>query len=201
MITDLVWDASRLTKHLESLSERDLTIFYNVGTNDSVSPALRKLGKKLPDLPICIIPGGQHGGPANAGFTTRTPLLPEIKENLVSFAKAHFQEARSLPEMPAISAQRVASQLNVIVTFPDGTEPEKNELWWCSNRNRPYTLPYEFDEWKSIPLEQDERGVFLATIPLEKTDKRIDFLSLHTHTENHLPLTFSSRYQSLKIQL
>lgn len=193
-ITDRAWDASRIVDQLDKLEERGLEIFYNFGTNDSVSPALIELGEQVPDFPICIIPGGQHGGPATAGFTRQVPLLPEVQENLTSFARHHFFGDRGMPKAPQIESRETESGVEVLVTFPDGIEPERNELWWSFDRNPPYTLSFEYDHWDAANLERGEDGNYTATIPVGKGVKRIDFLSLHTHTENGLPITFSSCY-------
>lgn len=60
------------------------------------------------------------------------------------------------------------------------------------------TLPFEYDKWDSAPLRKTGRGTFATTITLESTPERIDFLSLHTHTENELALTLSSPYRRLE---
>lgn len=197
-ITDRVWDASRVIDYLDELNQRDLEIFYNVGTNDSVSPALIELGEEFPDFPICIIPGGQHGGPATAGFTRQVPKLPEIEENFTSFARHHFFGDRGMPKTPGIEGEVTGGDLKVVVKFPDGIDPERNEIWWSVDRHPAYTLPFEYDHWDAANLKKREDGSYAASIPVGREVKRIDFLSLHTHTENGLPITFSSCYRSVE---
>jgi hypothetical protein len=199
-ITDRVWDAGRVTDVLSALKKRGLEMFYNVGSNDSVTPDLRELGSRFPAFPICIIPGGQHGGPATAGFTRRVPLLPETQANFLSFARHHFFGHRKLIVTPILSENwnSKSRSLQVTVTFPDGSEPQANALWWNLDRSQPYTLPFEYDKWDSAPLRKTGRGTFATTITLESTPERIDFLSLHTHTENELALTLSSPYRRLE---
>ncbi len=196
-ITDRFWDASRVTNHLPKLRKRDLDIFYNVGTNDSVTPALLELGKRFPGFPVCIIPGGQHGGPADAGYTRRVPQQREVQDNFLSFAKIHFGGSRNMIAAPKIGSQWDAAQLKltVSVTFPDKTQPQKNELWWNIDRSEPYTLPFDYDQWMAVPMTQNEAGIYRAELSFSKSPSRIDFISLHTHTENGLPLTVSSPYQ------
>ncbi len=198
-ITDRVWDASRVVDQLDDLEERGLEIFYNVGTNDSVSPGLIELGEEFPDFPICIIPGGQHGGPATAGFTRQVPKLPEIQENFTSFARHHFFGHRGMPPAPAIESRRAGSGVEVVVNFPEGFEPERNELWWSFDRSPAYTLPFEYDHWDAANLEKGADGRLVATIPLRENVEKVDFLSLHTHTENGLPITFSSPYRRVEL--
>ena len=203
-MTDRVWDATRITNFLPEVKARGLAYFWNVGTNDSVSPALLAAGMQHPDFPICIIPGGQHGGPATAGFTTRVPTLPEIEANFTSFALSHFEGARAMPKTPTIKSEWDAGSgiLKVMATFSDGIEPERNQLWFSINRHEPYTLDFEFDEWKSVAMEPVFSGHYVAEVPFESADQsaieRIDFLTLHTHTENALPVTFSSPCQRVE---
>ena len=64
----LAWEVCRTTNYLPALQKRGLEIFYNEGSNDNVSPGLRELGRRFPDLPIYVVPGGQHGGAKTAGF-------------------------------------------------------------------------------------------------------------------------------------
>jgi len=199
-VTDLVWDASRVVDHLPELKKRGLEIFYNLGTNDSVSPSLIELGDEFPEFPVCIIPGGQHGGPANAGFTRQVPKLPGIKDNFVSFAKHHFFGERDMPATPKIESEVSSGELHIAVTFPDGTEPERNEIWWSTNRHSAYTLPFEYDRWDAANLTREDDGRYVATIPVRDGANRVDFLSLHTDTENALPITFSSPYQRVEIE-
>jgi len=192
-----VWNASRITDYLPALRRRGLEIFYNVGSNDSVTPALRQLGERYPDFPICIIPGGQHGGPKDAGYTRRVPLLKEVRDNFLSFARHHFFGHRKMIQAPVVSSSwdARARTLEVRVRFADGTRPEKNELWWSVDRSVPYTLPFEYDRWDSIDLRPDATGAYVGRIRLPETFERVDFVSLHTHTENGLPLTISSPYR------
>lgn len=198
-ISDQVWDASRVTDYLPKLRQRGLDIFYNVGTNDSVSPALLELGKRFPDFPICIIPGGQHGGPSDAGFTRRVPQNREVQENFLSFARIHFQNARKMIAAPMISSQWDAEQrkLTVSVEFPDKTKPQKNELWWNLDRSEPYTLPFEYDQWTAVQLSLNSKGIYQTELTFARTPARIDFVSLHTDNSNDTPLTISSPYQRL----
>lgn len=195
-----LWNAGRITDYLPALQKKGLEIFYNVGCNDSVTPALRQLGERIPDFPICIIPGGQHGGPKDVGYTRRVPMMPEVQGNFLSFARHHFFGHRDLIQPPIIVGQWDDSTrtLKVSVTFPDGTIPQKNELWWNVDRSEPYTLPFEFDKWDSANLKPDGKGQFTTSVQLESEPQRVDFLSLHTHIENRLPLTISSPYQRIE---
>lgn len=195
-----VWNSARITDYLPALRQRGLEIFYNVGCNDSVTPALRQLGERYPDFSICIIPGGQHGGPKDAGYTRRVPLMQEVQDNFLSFARHHFFRDRRMIKVPKIEGtwSPSARRLQVSVTFPDGTEPEKNELWWNVNRSEPYTLPFDYDEWKPVELKRNSVGAYVGEVRLKMPPRRIDFVSLHTHTENGLPLTVSSPYRRIE---
>ncbi|MDF1752047.1 MAG: GDSL-type esterase/lipase family protein [Verrucomicrobiales bacterium] len=201
-ISDRVWDASRTALYLPELQKRELDIFYNVGTNDSVSPALLELGKRFPEFPIAIIPGGQHGGPSTAGFTKRTPVLPEVKDNFTSFARSHFFGDREMKSVRYISSSfdRETKTLTVTTAFPTNDIPKTNTLWWNLNRSEPYTLPFEYDRWENVAMQESGPGTLTATIKVEEIPNRIDFLSVHTDRENDLTLTFSSPYRRIDFQ-
>jgi hypothetical protein len=198
-MTDRVWNACRITDFLTAVQERGLAIFYNVGTNDSVTPALLQLGEQFPEFPICIIPGGQHGGPATAGFTRRVPTLPEVQDNFLSFARWHFFGEGRFPGSPRIESEWDAGTktLWVRAVFVDGVSPEANSLWWSADRSEPYTLPFEYDEWESVEMKPDGKGRFAVSIQLDRAPEKIDFLTLHTDTENGLPFTVSSAYRRI----
>ncbi|MDF1657679.1 MAG: PhoPQ-activated protein PqaA family protein [Verrucomicrobiales bacterium] len=200
-MTDLVWDASRITNFLPDIKERGLVFFWNVGTNDSVSPDLKKAGLAYPDFPLCIIPGGQHGGPATAGFTKRVPILPEVEENFMSFALSHFENARSMPTAPRLNLENSESTVTVIATFPSETEPTKNEVYFSLNRSEPYTLDFEFDDWTSVTMEKTGTGRYEAkfSLPDGANARRIDVVTQHRHLENGLPITFSGPYSSIDL--
>ncbi len=202
-MSEKVWDISRITNYLPEIKKRGLDYFYLVGTNDSVSPGLVELGRQHPDFPICIIPGGQHGGPTTVGFTKQVPKLPLSSENFTAFAHHHFFGDRKLPGVPTISLKRnrELKQYLVSVQFSEGVEPESNELWWSINRNAPYTLPFEYDKWESSTMEKTGVGRYEAAILSVPTEQgQIDFLSLHRHIENGVPFTVSSPYQSITVK-
>ncbi|HEY6167911.1 MAG TPA: hypothetical protein VI454_07720 [Verrucomicrobiae bacterium] len=199
-INDRAWDASRITSHLPALQKRGLEIFYNVGADDNVSPALLELGRRFPAFPIYIVPGGQHGGPKNAGFTRQVPSQPEVEDNLYAFAQHHFFGARPLIAAPKIQHHwdKATRRLSVTVTFPDGTEPQKNELWWSMNRHQPCTLAFEYDAWQSAPLHKTGAATFAGEISLQGNARTLDFVTTHTHVTNDLALTISSPMQRME---
>lgn len=193
-MNDSAWDICRTASYLPRLQKRGLEVFYNVGTNDSVSPALVELGQRCPEFPIYIVPGGQHGGPKGAGFTRQVPLLAEVEENLLAFAQHHFFGDRST--MPAPTLQTVwdkeSRTLRVSVKFSDGTPPQKNELFWSSNRHAPYTLAFEYDNWNFSPLQSDGLGQFCGEIKLSPEERTVELLTTHAHTINGLTRSVSS---------
>lgn len=201
-ITDRAWDSCRIVDFLPALEKRGLDYFYFVGSNDSVSPALLQLGKSLPHFPLYIAPGGQHGGPADAGFTVRTPLIPEAAENFKTFCLSHFFEVRPLPATPTINHLLHADgkHLEVVTTFTDDNEPQTNTLSWSINRHLPYTLAFEYDNWQSTAMEKIAAYTYRATIEIPASANTIDFLSTHRHLKNDLPFSVSSAYQRHSIE-
>ncbi len=133
-LSDRLCDASRITAYLSSIKHRGLDNFYNVGTNDSVMPALLELGERYPHFPIYIVPGGQHGGPADAGFSRRVTIQPEVVHNLEAFCRYHFFGEGRIPQSPKISSKREGSFLVVTVRLPENIATTDNQLSWSFDR-------------------------------------------------------------------
>jgi len=193
---DAVWDVSRMTGHRAKAGRKGLEFLYIMGTNDSVTPSLLKLGRQWPDFPLCIIPGGQHGGPRGADYTRRVTMQKETLANLETFARYHFFGERTALQGPGIEHSWDAEerQLTITARFAKGAKPESNDLWWSVNKSRPHTRYFEYDSWESVPMKRIEGGLLEATIDVPENARRIDFLSTHTHTENGLPWHVSSPY-------
>jgi hypothetical protein len=201
-LNDRAWKFCHAATHLEACRKRGLDIFYNVGTNDSVSPSLIELGKRWPEFPIFIVPGGQHGGPKGAGFTRQVPTLPEVDDNLFAFAQHHFFGTSPSIRTPQIETtlDSMAHVLRVRVTFLDGSDPQRNELWWSVNRHPPYTLAFEYDTWKSVQLERAGRGQFSGEVPLKAGDELVELLSTHTRTLDNRSQSVSSPLTQIDIR-
>lgn len=190
----LAWEVCRTTNYLPALKKRGVEIFYNQGSNDNVSPGLRELGRRFPELPIYVVPGGQHGGAKTAGFLKQVGSLPEVDENLFAFAQHHFFNARPMVAPPKVTQQwdAAARCLKVTVTFPDKAEPQKNDVWWSVNRHPDYTFAMEYDAWESAPLRQTGPGTFAGEVTLPNKPETVDLLTVHAHTANGSTLTLSS---------
>ena len=192
--SSLAWEVCRTTNYLPTLHKRGLEIFYNEGSNDNVGPGLRELGRRFPDLPIYVVPGGQHGGAKAAGFLKQVGSLPEVDENLFAFAQHHFFGARPLVATPKVTPHwdKATHCLQVTVTFPDKAEPQKSELWWSVNRHPDYTFAMEYDAWQSTPLRQTGPATFAGEVTLPENADTVDFVTVHQHTANGSTLTLSS---------
>jgi hypothetical protein len=193
-MNDAAWDICRIAIQMDALKKRGLAVFYNVGTNDSVSPNLVDLGRRFPQFPIYIVPGGQHGGPKDSGFTRQVPSQKEIEDNLYAFALHHFFEMRPMIEAPKIGYvwDSVKRKLRVSATFPKEVEPQKNEVSWSINRHAPYTLAFEYDAWETITLSKKEGTKFSGEITLKKEATSVEFVTNHTHIVQDIPLSISS---------
>lgn len=192
--SSLAWEVCRTTNYLSSLEKRGVEVFYNQGSNDNVSPGLRDLGRRFPKLPIYVVPGGQHGGAKAAGFDKQVGSLPEVDENLFAFAQHHFFKSRPMPRPPQVVSHwnKITHQLEVAVTFSDDIEPQKNDLWWSPNRHADYTYAMEYDAWQSASLRRTGPKTFAGNATFESEPKTVDFITVHSHTENGSTLTFSS---------
>lgn len=193
-MNDRAWDACRTASRLPALKKRGLEIFYHVGANDNVTPDLLALGKRFPDFPICIVPGGQHGGPPGTGFTRQVPSQPEVEDNLFAFARHHFFSARPMIAAPKITTHWEAKTrtLHVTATFPDGAEPQKNALSWSVNRHAPGTLAFEYDKWQTTELARSGAATFTGSCQLDAGARTVEILTTHTHPAENLPLSISS---------
>ena len=201
-LNDRAWDAACVTRFLPALRHRGLELFYNVGTNDNASPTLLELGRQYPDFPLYIVPGGQHGGPKDAGFTRVVFSDPDVEDNLYAFALHHFSGARALIATPRIRHEWDTGRhrLRVTVTFPDGTEPQTNELWWSLDRHPANTLPYEYDAWHSTALRKTGPADFSGEAVVSGSPRTVDFLSTHRHVQNELALSVSSPLQRINVR-
>ncbi len=188
------WQACCTTNHLEILKQRGTEVFYNLGSNDNVSPGLVALGRLFPQLPLYIVPGGQHGGAKEAGFTRPVHFQPEVDANLYAFAMHHFFGARRMVAPPHVSAHwdQSTHHLAVSVTFSDGNEPQANTLWWSVNRHPDYALAMEFDPWSSAPLHKTAASTYSGEIDIPGKVETLDVITVHAHTENGSTLTLSS---------
>ncbi len=195
-IENKVRDFARIVNYLPQVQERGLDYFFNVGTNDNVTPGLLELGKRFPDFPVYIVPGGQHGGPGTAGFTRRVTTLREVDDNLMSFARYHYFQDRRFLFPPKIETEWNAAARTLVVKarFEEGIEPEENQIWWAIDTSEPGTLASQYDTWEQAPLRSVGDGHYRAKLAFPKKPKRLDFVTVHTHIENGLPLTISGPY-------
>jgi hypothetical protein len=198
----LAWEVCRTTNYLSALQKRGVEIFYNEGSNDNVSPGLHEIGRRFPDLPMYVVPGGQHGAAKEAGFLKQIGGLPEVRENLYAFAQHHFFNARPMVAPPKVTEHwdSAAHRLQVTVTFPDKAEPQKNELWWSVNRQPDYTFAMEYDAWECVPMHQTGPATFAGEITLPQNPRTLDFVTVHQHTANGSTLTLSSPLLSAEIK-
>jgi len=188
------WEACRTTSHLDVLKRRGTAIFYNQGSNDNVSPGLVELGRRFPRLPVYIVPGGQHGGAKEAGFVKMVNSLPEVDENLHAFAMHHFFGARRMVAPPEVVTRwdKATKRLAVTVTFPDGSEPQENTLWWSVDRHPDYSILMEFDTWISAPLTKTGPATYGGETNLAVEAGTLHLITVHAHKENGSTLTVSS---------
>ena len=188
------WEVCRTTNYWAALKQRGLEVFYNQGSNDNVGPGLIELGQKFPDLPIYVVPGGQHGGAKETGFTKQVGGLPEVDENLYAFAMHHFFATRRMVAPPKIVTQWSQSKhsLHVIATFPDGSEPQKNELWTALDRHPDYSMQMEYDAWLSVPMTKTGTATYEADFKVTAGTKTVNFVTVHAHEEAGSTITLSS---------
>jgi hypothetical protein len=188
------WAVCCTTDHLPDLQKRGLEIFYNQGTNDNVSPGMVELGKRFPDMHFYLMPGGQHGGSKETGLMKPVASQPDVDENLYAFALHHFFGARPMVAAPKVTQHwdKAAKKLEVIVTFPDKSEPQKNDLWVSPERHRDYTFAMEYDPWQSVPMRQTGPATYEGEVTLKGDASTGEFVTVHQHTADGSTLTVSS---------
>jgi len=192
--SSLAWEVCRTTNFLDALKKRGVEIFYNEGSNDNVSPGLIELGERFPQLPIYIMPGGQHGGGKDTGLNKPVASQPDVDDNLYAFATHHFFGTRRLIEAPKLTAtwNKEAHRLSIHVVFPGGTEPQDNAVFWSVDRHPDYSMQMEFDPWTSAPLQKKGVAEFVGDVNVDGDVKTLDVITVHKHKENGTTLTVSS---------
>ncbi len=188
------WAVCRTTDHLAALKKRGAEVFYNQGTNDNVSPGMVAIGRRFPDMHFYLMPGGQHGGSKESGLTKPVASQPDVDENLYAFAQHHFFGSRPLLAAPKVVKKwdPATKRLQVTVTFPDNSEPQKNDLWWAANRNPDYTFAMEYDAWQSTPMKKTGPATYVGEAVLEGATDTAEFVTVHQHTASGSTLTISS---------
>lgn len=188
------WEVCRTTNYWSALKQRGLEVFYNQGSNDNVGPGLIELGQRFPDLPIYVVPGGQHGGAKETGFTKQVGGLPEVDENLFAFAMHHFFGTRRMVAPPKIVTQwnKDTRTLHVTATFPDGSEPQKNALWVSLDRHPDYSMQMEYDAWSSLPMTKTGTAAYEADFVVPAGAKTVNYETVHEHEEAGSTITLSS---------
>ena len=200
--SQLAWEVCRTTNYLDALKKRGVEILYCQGSNDNVSPGLLKLSedKRYSALPVYIMPGGQHGGAKEAGFTKPVASQPDVDENLYTFAMRHFFGVhKKIPRpYPLVKWDKETHRFEITVLLADGTEPQSNEVFWSVNRHPDYSMQMEFDEWKSAPLQtsppskKNHQRTYKGEVTIEGDLKTVDFITVHKHTEDGTTFTISS---------
>ena len=188
------WEVCRTTNYWPALKQRGLEVFYNQGSNDNVGPGLIELGEKFPDLPIYVIPGGQHGGAKETGFMKQVGGLPEVDENLRAFAMHHFFGMRRMVAPPKVLTQwnKDTRTLHVTATFSDGSEPQKNALWVSLDRHPDYSMQMEYDAWSSVPMTKTGAATYEADFRVPAGTKTVNYETVHEHEEAGSTITLSS---------
>lgn len=202
--SSLAWEVCRTTNYLDALKKRGVDILYCQGSNDNVSPGLLKLGqdKRFSGLPVYIMPGGQHGGAKEAGFTKPAASQPDVDDNLFAFAMRHFFGIHKLLPRPSMIVSKAPDMHHFSVTtwLVDPLEPQSNEVFYSVNRHPDYSIQMEFDEWKSVPMEKvapttkkHTGTTYKAEIMIDGDVKTVDFITVHKHTAEGTTFTISSQ--------
>jgi len=198
-----VWAVCHVTDHLEMLKRKGTDVFYNVGTNDSVTPELLELGQKFPEFRLYIVPGGQHGGPKGAGYTRRVPMEKEVLDNLLAFSEFHFFNQGVWPKTPKAQYKwnEMEKVLEVTIVLDEEVDILQNQLSWTEDRHKAFELELEYDKWETVNLVKTENSKLYYEIKPKRNAKRLDFTSSHTVKMGDAKLTISSPLISVLLDL
>jgi hypothetical protein len=176
---------------------RGLDYFFQLGTNDNVTPHVAKLYDKYPRFSGYVVPGGQHGTDG-IGNQKRTVVLPEVKANSLAVFSNHFFGDRPRMHTPALVCQRQGGRIQVEVTFDEGPPARTGTLHWSADRPPEGSLPYEHSPWESAPMKQVDARTWKYEIVLPAGTKTIDVLSVHSDNVNNMPMHVSSPLRRLR---
>ena len=120
--------------------------------------------------------------------------LPEVDENLYAFAMHHFFGTRRMVKTPKITTlmSKDTRKLQVVATFPDGSEPQKNELWVSLDRHPDYSMQMEYDAWSPVPMTKTGAATYQAEFMVPAGAKTVHYETVHAHEEAGSTLTLSS---------
>jgi hypothetical protein len=177
---------------------RGLDYFFQVGTNDNVTPRLVDLYEKYPRFSSYVVPGGQHGTDG-IGNQKRTPTLPDVKANSLAVFSNHFFGDRPRMQTPTLTYQRQPGRVRVEVSFDVGPPAQTGTLYWSPNRPPEGSLPYEHSPWESAPMKQTGERTWTGEVPLSPETKTIELLSVHSDNVNKMPMFVSSPLRRLTI--
>jgi hypothetical protein len=184
--------------NLPRWDRRGLDYFFQLGTNDNVTPHLVEMFEKYPRFSSYVVPGGQHGTDG-VGNQRRTPTLAEVKANSLAVFSNHFFGDRPRMQNPRIEYKLFPGRVHVEVTFDQGSPAETGTLYWSSDRPPEGSLPYEHSPWESAPMKATGARTWTGEIPLAAKTSTLELLSVHSDTVNEMPMYVSSGLRRLTI--
>jgi hypothetical protein len=87
-------------------------------------------------------------------------------------------------------------KLYVTATFPDGSAPQKNDLWISPDRHPDYSMQMEYDAWTATALSTSLEAEIIIT----SGARTLDLITVHAHAENGSTLTVSSPVLRLSLE-
>jgi hypothetical protein len=178
---------------------RGVVYFFQLGTNDNVTPRLADLYEKYPRFSSFVVPGGQHGTDG-VGNQKRTPTLPEVKANSLAVFSNHFFGDRPRMRTPKLSFERQKGRVRVEVTFDKEPLAQTGTLYWSLDRPPEGSLPYEHSPWKSAPMKRTGERTWTGDIALPPGTRTIELVSVHSDNVNGMSMYVSSPLRRLTIQ-
>lgn len=177
---------------------RGVDYFFQIGTNDNITPRLTDFYEKYPRFAAYIVPGGQHGTDG-VGNQKRTPTLPEVKANTLAVFSHHFFGDRPRMQTPRVQYDLDGREVRVEAVFDAGPAAHAGTLYWSLDRPPEGSLPYEHSPWQAAPLAQTKQRTWTGEIRLPSGASTIDLLTVFADDVNGMPMCISGPLRRLSI--
>jgi hypothetical protein len=189
-----VQDHVFISKHLDTLKQRNVDMLFHPGTHDFVAFDVPTIGKRYPQVPVYLKANTGHGKKKSLESSEND------EQNKSAFLIHHFfDDVPPLLVAPKLSTKRVEGFLEVTVEFDKESKSETGKVWWMFDRpmegSRGYLSdPFPEDQWMDMNKSGDH--TWSASIKIKDSAAHIDFFSTHRKTIQHQDKKYSTYLSS-----
>jgi hypothetical protein len=166
-----------VSRHLKTLKERNVDLFFHPGTHDFVAFDLAWGGKHHPQIPIYLKANSGHG------IRELHPAAERDEQNKSVFLLHHFFGGEGLLPPPAVQAKVDEDKIQITVTFPKGAKAESGRIWWMYDRGPDGSAAYIaelFPKEQAAPMKMNPvQNSWSVTLVMKPGHKYIDIFSNH----------------------